>query len=167
MSVYLYKDLLPDTTKQKELIDQLIAENNIEPLDLSNKSTVHGVQYDLFAYIDRFDKVVAQIQKTIFKFLRVETAPVSAWTVLGEEGGYHTCHKHNDNDDISTVLYLAVPEETNDKQGAIYFFAENYLTVHIPKPGELLIFPVTMHHGTYPQGKGLRQTLNIDFKRLK
>jgi len=163
---YLYKERLPAPEKYKNLIDQLIKKESIEPIDNANKSTVNGTQYLLFEQIAGLTEVVQLIQAKILKYLHLKTTVASAWTVLGEKGGYHVCHKHNDTDDISTVLYLAVPEETNNKQGAIYFFAENNLNVHIPKVGELLIFPVTMHHGTYPQGEGLRQTLNIDFKKI-
>ena len=33
-----------------------------------------------------------------------------------------------------------------------------------PEVGKLLIFPDWVLHGTYPQTKGTRQTLNVDYK---
>ena len=34
----------------------------------------------------------------------------------------------------------------------------------IPKLGDLIIMPIHIFHGAYPQSKGTRQTLNMDFE---
>ena len=106
----------------------------------------------------------------------------SAWTVLGDEGSYHTIHDHGPMN-VCSVLYLEVPEPQEvenehdlwkDKSGQIYFVMHgssynnlgvpNFRVFHVsPKKGMLVIFPSWMLHGVYPQGPGLRQTLNIDF----
>lgn len=99
----------------------------------------------------------------------------SAWTVVGEEGSYHTIHQHSDGSmkGISVVLYLNVPKY--DRKNCIFlvihsnppskFIKSGCPSVyHIdPKVGKVLIFPYHILHGTYPQTKGIRQTFNIDY----
>lgn len=108
----------------------------------------------------------------------------SAWTVKGEEGSYHTIHEHGPLN-VSSVTYLEVPPRPinltpsteppkNNNQGQIYFVMDggpynslsvpNFRLFHItPQPGMIVIFPSWMLHGVYPQGPGIRRTLNIDF----
>lgn len=99
--------------------------------------------------------------------------PTSAWTVIGEEGSYHTVHEHGVGN-ISTVLYLKVPKDQPPPAGQIFFVMHSdpysdlsnpqFRTLHIhPEEGMIVIFPSWMIHGVYPQGPGVRQTLNIDF----
>lgn len=102
-----------------------------------------------------------------------ELHAVSAWTVVGEEGSYHTIHEHGPMN-ICSVTYLKVPEHQEYPQGQIYFVmhSDGYTglstpssrVLHVqPQEGMIVIFPSWMLHGVYPQGKGTRQTLNIDF----
>jgi hypothetical protein len=97
----------------------------------------------------------------------------SAWMVTGEKGSYHTLHDHGPNN-ISSVLYLNVPDKPNDPEGQIYFVfhSDSYSSLSIPRTrtmhfvpgrGSLVIFPSWIPHGVYPQGDGLRRTLNVDF----
>lgn len=114
----------------------------------------------------------------------------SAWTVIGEEGSYHTAHEHGPMN-VSSVTYIKVPqqrrtleelqalepstEKPNDQPyGQIFFVMDggpyntlstpNYRILHItPQEGMIIIFPSWMIHGVYPQAAGTRQTLNIDF----
>ena len=97
-----------------------------------------------------------------------------AWTVIGEEGSYHTLHDHGPNA-VCTITYLDVPENQNpeDRAGQVYFVLQSdpyhpltpvkHKVVHItPKAGMLVIFPSWILHGVYPQGPGIRQTLSVD-----
>jgi hypothetical protein len=99
-----------------------------------------------------------------------------AWTVIGEEGSYHTIHDHGPNS-VCSVTYIEVPEQNknDDKAGQIYFVLQSdpyhplapvkHKVLHVaPKPGMIVIFPSWILHGVYPQGPGIRQTLNVDFK---
>lgn len=99
--------------------------------------------------------------------------PCSAWTVIGGEGSYHTVHDHGPNT-VSSVTYLEVPEKQSGSAGDIFFImhADGYNPLSVPntrifhvKPqkGMIIIFPSWMFHGVYPQGPGIRQTLNMDF----
>ena len=68
---------------------------------------------------------------------------------------------------ISTVTYLNVPKK--DK-GLFYYFFQNEenLEHRIIEPSKnmVVIMPSWIYHGVYPQGKGLRQTLNLDFEYI-
>jgi uncharacterized protein (TIGR02466 family) len=97
----------------------------------------------------------------------------SAWTAIGEKGSYHTVHDHGPSN-ICSVTYLKVPEGQEDPEGQIYFVmhGQSYNVISPPKmqvfhvrpqKGMMIIFPSWMLHGVYPQGEGIRQTLNIDF----
>lgn len=105
----------------------------------------------------------------------------AAWTVVGQEGSYHTVHTHGDGlvGGLSTVLYLNVPESDEDsvaneiylvlnaKPSSRYFVDDCLNIVNVkPKDGTLLIFPPHIPHGTYPQSKGIRQTLNIEYELM-
>jgi len=90
------------------------------------------------------------------------------WTVEGQEHSYHTLHRHGKpelrcNDNLSTVLYLNVPKVG----GEFYFILEKNtgIETHVikPKVGDLLLFPWSVYHGVYPQGPGLRKTVNMDY----
>lgn len=114
-------------------------------------------------------------------FLRkdeIELKQNTAWTVIGEEGSYHTVHTHSDSrmNGIVTVLYLNVPDsESDNKSNSIFLVLHTDPSSHFisqscssayhinPKVGKLLIFPNHIPHGTYPQTKGIRQTFNVDY----
>lgn len=113
----------------------------------------------------------------IFPHIWTRLYAKSAWTVKGEEGSWHTIHEHGPNS-ISTIIYTAIPKRNlNDPpytSGSVYFvmdgscYSETSVpatrVMHInPNEGMLIIFPSYMLHGVYPQGPGLRQTLNIDY----
>jgi len=100
----------------------------------------------------------------------------SAWTVVGEEGSYHTAHDHGPNN-ICSITYLNVPKKSVDSdspEGQIFFILDgssynplsvpNFRILHVqPQEGMIIIFPSWIIHGVYPQGPGIRQTMNIDF----
>ena len=96
---------------------------------------------------------------------------LSAWIVEGQEHSYHILHRHSAkgdehlvfNNNISTVLYLDIP-----KSGGEFYFVKEKSTgtqTHSiePEKGDLLIFPWSLYHGVYPQGPGLRKSVNVDF----
>jgi hypothetical protein len=156
--------------KTIDYVDSLVREINS---DLNGKSTngLNSKQYDLFnSNIDPLNKIMISIlekQFDNFSFLNV-----SAWTVCGEEYGYHSIHQHSDEgvQDICTVSYLKTPQEINPHlSGNIFFIMRDSLNkINIvdlsPKEGDIYIFPCHVFHGTYPQSKGLRQTLNLDYR---
>lgn len=100
----------------------------------------------------------------------------TCWTVSGEEGSFHTAHDHG-AESISSVLYTDVPdklEDTQGRSGQIFLILDGspysnmsppkQRIIHIdPAVGLLLIFPSWMIHGVYPQGPGLRRTVNMEF----
>ncbi len=103
-----------------------------------------------------------------FKFDKFET---SLWTVEGQEHSYHELHRHSPpgkehiryNNNLSTVLYLNVPNSGGD----FYFIREkendNRYYRLTPQVGDLFIFPWSVYHGVYPQGPGLRKSVSLDF----
>lgn len=154
--------------------------DNLIPIDLKLKSTRgnYSKQYDLlleFKKNNELKSLLNIIKNHIFETLKTQInykfdlEIVSAWTVYGKKGSYHTVHRHNDrkNLHISTILYLDIPKNFNDSDGAFYFFLNKNNDIEIntiiPKISDFIIMPVWIYHGVYPQTKGLRQTLNIDF----
>jgi len=154
-----------------------------------------GRDGDKFSYKNsQYDVIEKKLTKEIYErlksttLLRDETRSVaieiesgSTWTVVGEEGSYHTIHNHISDDGIflsgiSVVLYLSVPKKVEGYDNDIYLV----LHTDLPNPytrepisnvyhcevevGTLLIFPNHILHGTYPQTKGTRQTFNIEYK---
>jgi hypothetical protein len=104
----------------------------------------------------------------------------SCWSVIGEENSYHTLHSHKsdfeESSGISAVIYLKVPETNveNSPENNLALLMGTSVTNHFynkdpeiisinPVVGKILIFPVWVIHGTYPQSKGIRQTFNINY----
>ena len=98
------------------------------------------------------------------------------WSIIGNEGSYCMIHDHTNISGISAVLYLQTPgydpqHHLEDAQGQIYFVLnsdnsedfESKVCHILPDVGKVLIFPNWLLHGTHPQAKGDRQTLNINF----
>jgi hypothetical protein len=157
-----------DATQQ---VDEVVKE--LKPINKSNVSTTGSLskQFHLTdSNIDFLNNLIAPILTNQFKDYRFKLK--SAWTVYGEEYGYHTLHAHNSEDypDICTVTYLRTPEKVDPLfPGEIYFILrdENSIidTVKFsPEVGDLFIFPCHVFHCTSPQSKGTRQTLNLDYE---
>lgn len=162
----------------KDHTDTLI--KNLNAIDLEQKSTRGSLskQYDLWHYdIDVINKYIIPILKKNFE--NYDFLNASAWTVYGEEYGYHMIHNHGQGHlksldenanikDICTVTYLRVPEPNLYFSGDIFFVLRDSnneleaITIS-PEVGDMFIFPSHLLHGTYPQPKGTRQTLNLDY----
>ena len=159
----------------KNKIDYIVESNSIQS-SVEGKSTKghQSYQFDLFDYRDQFQDVIDSVKRKVQLHLNSfqqskcqDLSLLASWSVYGNHGGYHTIHRHNDVDcdDISTVLYLSVSENDIHNPGSFFAIINNNVVTHQPGVGDLLIFPVGILHGTYPQGNGLRQTLSNDFKR--
>jgi hypothetical protein len=170
-----------DTLFFKNEVNRIIVEKKIEN-NIQGKSTtgINCEQYDLFQYSNDIQIVIDKIKYKIETSLKennfisqnLSLQIKSAWVVLGFENCFHTIHKHNSkcySNHISTVTYLNLPENDKNRSGNFYAILrdnenENNDYHHSPELGEIIMFPVWVYHGTYPQGKGLRQTLNMDFE---
>lgn len=159
-----------------EKINNFIQDKNLPNwLDGNKNLSTRGqgsLQYDLLPYVSDLNDVYKEISNRVFlelinqgRVTRLSRLHVeSTWTVLGYENGFHRIHKHNTNRDIASVLYMRTSQNSFNKPGTFYAVVNGTIEEISPKPGDLLIFPVDILHGTYPQGPGVRQTLNIDFK---
>jgi len=152
--------------------DTIINNSIIEKDDLTLKSTrgVLSEQYDLFDNREKLNIIVEEIKNELKKINKdFDYNLVAAWTVIGKENSYHEVHRHNN---VATVLYLNVPERNMHQSGDFYYFIKdsfNNISCEIisPKKGTLIIMPIDLLHGSYPQSKGKRQTLNLDFEMVK
>ena len=184
-----YEDWLIQTkilqvSKTKELVNQWI--KNLPRTDLKKLSTRgrNSRQYNLkniFEQEQSFQFILENcIQKITEEFEKRNGDNPSlslnnAWTVIGHVNSFHAVHRHKNNPEntISTVMYLsAPPKDLNDPKlmdrGEFYYVINNkdnrllFNSVY-PRTNDFFIFPCWIWHGTYPQIKGIRQTLNIDF----
>lgn len=161
-----------------EKINNYIQANNLPNwLDGNKNLSTRGqgsLQYDLLPYVLDLKDVYEEISNRVFRELINQGKTSSSsklyiestWTVFGYENGFHRIHKHNTNRDIASVLYMTISQNSFNKPGTFYAVINGTIEEIHPKAGDLLIFPVHVLHGTYPQGPGIRQTLNIDFKSI-
>jgi len=142
-------------------------------LNIKGKSTrgFNSTQFDLYEQRSQFEEVINMVKYELCKLDLKSYNLLSAWTVIGKENGYHMVHNHNmvAQDHVSTVLYLKMPKKSNMHQSSrFYYFLNdgNKINYHhfLPVEGNLVIMPVHILHGAYPQAKGIRQTLNLDFE---
>ena len=88
------------------------------------------------------------------------------WSVYGRENGYHTFHVHNNKKlpHIATVTYLDTPKPDEQRGGEFYGLLDNKYFEIKPEIGTFIVVSINVFHGAYPQGKGLRRTINLDFE---
>ena len=92
-----------------------------------------------------------------------------SWSVRLEDSGFHSHHVHPQGW-ISSAFYVAVPQGLQDEQGWLTLGEpQAELSVDLPpiariapKPGQLVLFPSMMWHGTLPFGSGERMTVAFD-----
>lgn len=186
LSANFYKDwLIADKLNIDNLIQVVNKGTEISvsvPLDyLSISGNYYTKQYSLFKYFKNSSELNSLKEKillnlnTHLKFKCNKLILQNAWSILSYEHSYHTLHKHNNNkiNWITSVIYLAVSKFDDykyprDSPGDFYYVYQQDKEIqynnHKPQIGDLLIFPVWLWHGTYPQAKGLRQTLNLEFE---
>lgn len=156
----------------KEVVNNIVknlSTSEIEENDLHLKSvSIKGVdkkQINLLDYKDKLSEVIKAVADKVKKNFNLdyELELDNCWTVISNEGSYHELHQHNEqsNNKFSTNLYLELPKDEN--VGDYYFVEDNKTYKVKPEIGMLLMVPIHLLHGTYPQGNGVRQTLNIDF----
>jgi mRNA degradation ribonuclease J1/J2 len=123
------------------------------------KSTINGKDYAMIEKKDDLKNIIKIYERLLNKKLDLK----NAWTVYGQEGTYHTIHRHASTDKfICTVLFLDT-SGVSTPNGDFYAVLNNTVYQYSPRKGDLLIFSSDVCHGTYPQVKGLRHTLNLDF----
>jgi hypothetical protein len=170
--------LIIDNIKTDILINKILKTKEKE--NISNLSTKgkKSIQYTLTNEFNKENNLIkiknlieTLIKKNLNKNFNIncDLKLMSAWTVLGKENSYHTVHNHNKKNlnYVSTVTYLNVPKK--DK-GLFYYFFQNEENLEHkiiePNKNMVIIMPSWIYHGVYPQGKGLRQTLNLDFEYI-
>jgi len=95
-----------------------------------------------------------------------------SWSVRLRSGGSHSNHVHPQGW-ISSALYLALPSRAPDERGDSGWLTlgepDDLLGIDLPpwrkiepKPGQLVLFPSTMWHGTVPFTDGERLTVAFD-----
>ncbi len=141
---------------------------------LKSKSTqgVNSSQIELIN-ISKLSKLFLEAMKDLIEINNLK--PTSCWSVSGDEGSYHRIHRHlpfngenvEKTNRISTILYLDVPSKTKIADGDFYFVIKEDDEIRSysiePKVGDFIVMSANVFHGTYPQSKGLRRTLNMDF----
>lgn len=163
-----------DVNMIKTQVDYLISEKKLIS-DTTNRSTTgkNCAQYDLTPLIDNWSPLIYNIRLQAGQLLNDKGILtindtldlLSVWTVLGQEDSFHKVHLHTKEEDfISTVSYLAVNEYDENKPGSFFAIIDDQVYLKNPKVGDMIVLPSNVLHGTYPQGKGLRQTFNVDFK---
>lgn len=158
--------------------------NNAEQYWIKNAT----INNNIFYLNDEYKKIENEFKNQVLRRLKkasllrdndIDLEHHASWTVVGEEGSYHTVHDHGRNiNGVSTVLYVNVPDRLkNEKKHDNCLFLilhSNPLNIFIedsapgifhvkPEKGKLLIFPFYIPHGTYPQTKGIRQTFNVEY----
>jgi hypothetical protein len=161
-----------EVKKIKKILSETIVENRI-PNRFEIQSTTGDIQqYSLHKLLDSHihDLVKSKTKEILIEnnILKIENNlnHKASWTVYGQEGSYHTTHNHSQKgfeSKISTVLYLDCPKSYSHSGLFYAFFRSNEIILKEPEIGKLIIFPSWIYHGTYPQPKGLRHTLSIDF----
>jgi uncharacterized protein (TIGR02466 family) len=97
-----------------------------------------------------------------------------SWSVRLRSGGRHSNHVHP-HGWISSALYVALPERTaGDQEHAGWLTLgepDEKLGLELgpwreiePKPGQLVLFPSWMWHGTVPFSEGERLTVAFDVR---
>lgn len=111
-------------------------------------------------------------------FLRHRASSVrfaGSWSVRLAGGGRHSNHVHSKGL-VSSALYVAVPPSISARPTAAGCLALGQPPVElglglpplqtiVPKPGQLVLFPSTMWHGTIPFESGERLTIAFDVEK--
>ena len=149
----------------------------LKPTDVSDKSTrgYKSLQFSMKNHFKDIENITNEITRQfelIEPLQNKEFELLLGWTVYGRLGGYHTVHnhvgQHGKLDHVSVVIYLETPDLTGWQQkGQFYYFLldNNEIKYHEiqPEKGMMIVMPTKTLHGTYPQPRGLRHTLNLDF----
>ena len=171
-----------DVAGFKDKIDTIV--DTIDPEDMNKVSTkgFNSKQFRLWEDREKLSDVIEKIKDSVIENFKLthnrninKIKLVNLWTVYGQENSYHKLHYHinfkNTNkalNHISTVTYLSVAEKNIHQSGNFHFvYLKNNQVCYEEidaKKGNILIMPVRIWHGSYPQGKGLRQTLNLDLE---
>ena len=167
------------TTIDIDKVNSLIEQSEYKEVDIKDRST-EGNKSKQWSFTDcplLFEFVADELtkanpEKHLYDMDILKWG--AAWMVEGREGSYHRMHRHTKrymelkrpNDlNLATVIYTDVPDD--DEKGEFYFIMkkENDIIIDsiIPKKGDFFIMPCTVWHGVYPQGPGLRKTINVDF----
>ena len=145
--------------------------------------------------LSEFNDVVTHTVKNAFnKQDSFSLKMLKSWAIEGGKNTYHTLHYHLPHDTrekvasliaekddsgltkyVSVVCYLSVPDlpvtDLERQSGRFVYIKVNDLGIpeprHVqPQIGDVLVFPSSLLHGSYPHSKGLRQTFSCDYEAL-
>jgi len=154
-----------------EVIKELHNVNSVwEPI---RKSTIGGFQTksNLFIKPQKMIQnlksiIITEIESYYLKFINETCSFIKkwpskytlpAWQVILKKQGHQSRHIHPSGW-LSGVIYLKVVPSFKKNEGAIefslngkkYYDAESPKVVHLPKTGDIVLFPSSLHHRTIP-----------------
>ena len=82
---------------------------------------------------------------------------LKGWHIVLKEQGFHNIHIHHGGW-LSGVIYLKVVPSLDKNEGAIKFSMKGTYSsdrnfqdlIHVPKAGDIILFPSSLYHGTLP-----------------
>ncbi|MEO0327494.1 MAG: tetratricopeptide repeat protein [Pseudomonadota bacterium] len=173
--------------QRSRLLEELATASDEIMAVWENRTTRKGFQTygNLFEAGDIFQTLEAILRKEIDAYRRdlsdmpgmiiqqfPEAYDLNGWHVKLLKAGYQKPHIHA-RGWISGVLYLKIPMEMKGDEGAIAFSLHGYdyrkikgevpNKVHIPRAGDLVLFPSSLFHHTIPfQSDEERQCIAFD-----
>ncbi len=138
----------------------LCLDHKIEQIPLVNKdNTILGLITLKDIILSEIDVYYEKFQNEKCSFIEKWPAEkqIKGWHIMLKEHGYHHLHIHSDGW-LSGVIYLKVVPPLKKNEGAIefslngkyYHDAASTTVVHLPKAGDIVIFPSSLHHRTIP-----------------
>lgn len=96
-------------------------------------------------------------------------ALVTGWSIRLSDGGHHISHVHA-HGVLSSACHLALPSPANGREGWLELgrppadipLALDPLVTVEPRPGQLILFPSFLYHGTRPFAAGERLSVAFD-----
>ena len=170
-----YSNLSSHLKNFNSFITEVIKELYIVPTvwEPFNKTTIGGFQSKSILFTKPHKKIqnlksiiITEIELYYLKF-KNETCSfikrwpskydLAAWQVILKKQGHQGQHIHPGGW-LSGVIYLKIVPSFNKNEGAIefclngeqYYDAESPKVVHLPKAGDIILFPSSLHHRTIP-----------------
>ena len=172
----LYKEIKLQETlweiPSRTTINGVTTKKNLSELNLKNFIIFQNI---IFKKLNEYKKKYSSSDDLFIKKWP-DKYYFNSWSNTLKKEGYNKAHIHPSGW-LSGVFYLDIPQNLKNKEGGIEFSLHGYDFVkgeekiphktYIPRIGELILFPSSLHHKTIPfEAKGERVCIAFDFCKI-